>query len=88
MIVDSSLIKNINKYIEDLQRDKHFDFSPVNVGITKHGNNLKLGFSCYALKLLFITKKWDQLNSQKQNCHLVLMEVQCSLGMIFFLILL
>ena len=67
MIVDSSLIKNINKYIEDLQRDKHFDFSPVNVGITKHGNNLKLGFSCYALKLLFITKKWDQLNSQKQN---------------------
>ncbi len=67
MIVDSSLIKNINKYIEGLQRDKHFDFSPVNVGITKHGNNLKLGFSCYALKLLFITKKWDQLNSQKQN---------------------
>lgn len=41
-------------FLQNIERDKHFLYSPVERGMTKAGSELTLGFSCYALKINYI----------------------------------
>ena len=65
--MDIEFVQKINSYIESLQREEEFCYSPSNSGLTHNGKNLKLGFSCYALKCFYITKHWDSFNEEKKN---------------------
>jgi len=65
--VDKLFVQKINSYISSLQDTEHFLYYPSNFGLTQSGKNLKLGFSCYALKCLYITKEWDNLTIEKKD---------------------
>ncbi len=65
--MDKSFVNNIHNYLESLEDGIYYKYFPSNSGLTNFGRNLKLGFSCYALKCFYITKKWDKLNNNKQN---------------------
>lgn len=60
------LESNLDKFVDSLKRDE-CKFNPVTKGITPKGEKLELGFSCYALKIYFITGRWELLtNNQKE----------------------
>ena len=50
-------LKNDVENLLNLLRDKsnEFKFSPTTTGATELGNELTLGFSCYALKCQYMT---------------------------------
>ena len=61
------LESNLDKFLDSLQKDE-FKFNPVTKGITPNGAKLELGLSCYALKIYFITGRWDLLpNNRKER---------------------
>ena len=51
---------NIIDYLNTLNKGE-FVFLPVESGFTFPGKVLNLGFSCYALKIFYITNEWDNL---------------------------
>lgn len=60
--------KNVFEFTTDLQRGEIFKFNPVKSGATSQGKKIELGFSCYALKIYFMTGEWDKVsNIEKQN---------------------
>ncbi len=65
--MDAIFVENINKYVRSLKDGANFRYFPSKSGLTVNGEKLKLGFSCYALKCLFITKSWDDLNQSKKD---------------------
>ncbi len=55
-------------FFEELKKDSEkYEFSPLKIGITQHGEELKLGFSCLALKCYFILGLWDELSLEEQK---------------------
>ncbi len=42
----------LKKYISNLNT-KDYNFNPVNSGNNSNGNNMQLGFLCYALKTMY-----------------------------------
>ena len=65
--MDIKFVQDINDFIESLQQEDPYNFFPSRSGLTQSGKNLKLGFSCYALKCFYITKKWDLLSEDEKN---------------------
>lgn len=57
---------NLPKFLSKLNKQK-FTYQAVVEGSTHEGKNLNLGFSCYALKIYFITNLWDSLELQTQK---------------------
>ncbi len=66
---EEDLIANIFNYLKSLENSKNrFHFYPATEGLLENGKNLKLGFSCLALKSFYITGLWDKLtNDEKQS---------------------
>ena len=59
---------NIEKFLINLQDNENFYiFNPVMLGNTKHGRNLGLGFSCYALKCFHMLGLWDNLDKKEKD---------------------
>tara|TARA_B100000700_G_scaffold308698_1_gene386737 strand:+ start:2464 stop:3570 length:1107 start_codon:yes stop_codon:yes gene_type:complete len=65
--VDTSFLEKINQYVKSIEDGAHYRYFPSKSGLTANGKKLKLGFSCYALKCLFITKSWNDLSQSKKN---------------------
>lgn len=64
----SDVPQSILNYLETLKKDYHYSYFPTKIGLTRIGENLNLGFSCYALKIYFMTGEWAKLESNyKQN---------------------
>ena len=58
----SDLNSEIERYTNSLNTDNHeFKYSPSKNNLTKYGELLELGFSCYALKINYI------ISSKKLN---------------------
>ena len=58
----SDLSSEIERYTNSLSTDNHeFKYSPSKNNLTKYGELLELGFSCYALKINYI------ISSKKLN---------------------
>ena len=57
---------NLDKFLDSLQRDG-YKFNPVTKGITSNGAKLELGLSCYALKIYFITGRWELLTDNQKE---------------------
>lgn len=58
-------IQNFLFSLEDKSNSNHF--FPVKTGISNHGKNLSLGFSCYVIKCLYMLNLWDEFSEVKKN---------------------
>ena len=48
-----NLDENLLNYLDSLQT-KEFEYLPMKNGLTREGNAIKLGFSCFAFKIKYI----------------------------------
>ena len=65
---EDSLKEQILSYISKLNTDKNtYEYSPVLNSLTTQGKELKLGFSCLALKCYFMLGAWETLEVKKQK---------------------
>lgn len=55
-----------SEFINSLQYD-NFNFIPAHEGLTLAGNELKLGFSCYGLKYMYMCNEWNNISLEDQN---------------------
>ena len=61
------LENNIDNFLNSLNRYQ-YNFNPVTKGATRDGAKLELGLSCYALKIYYITGRWELLpKKEKEN---------------------
>lgn len=64
----TDLTQMLEEYVYSLNSNENiFHFLPAQNGLTKAGKNLQLGFTCYALKIIYILDKWDNLQLDKKN---------------------
>ena len=65
---DTNLKSDIVRFLDSIQNEKNIHhFFPTTKGLTKYGKNLKLGFSCYALKCFYMLNLWDELSDSKKE---------------------
>jgi len=62
-----SMLENVTKFTKSLKSQNDHSFKPVRNGELKYGNDLKLGFSSYGLKLYFMLGIWDELDTKSQD---------------------
>tara|TARA_Y100000389_G_scaffold169820_1_gene176353 strand:- start:760 stop:1863 length:1104 start_codon:yes stop_codon:yes gene_type:complete len=70
--MDSKYFQNIPnsvlEYTKGLSKEQKYTFFPAHKGLTENGKNLALGFSCFGLKIYFMTGEWQKLPvSDKEN---------------------
>lgn len=69
---DKLWLENIDlkilNFINNLNTNNQYEYKPALTGVTEQGNNIKLGFSCYALKIFYILDKLDKKSNEK---HLI-----------------
>ena len=61
------LLDGVSNYIIMLQQINDFEFNFTHIGLTDYGKNIKLGPSCYALKIFYMLNLWDQLSVSKKE---------------------
>ena len=61
-----NLKQNLPNYLHSLNKGD-YKFLPVRPGLTPKGEALNLGFSCYALKIYYITNQWDNLTEEEKK---------------------
>ncbi len=61
------LLEKVKEYILEVQKINDFEFNFTNVGITEFGKKINLGPSCYALKIFYMLKIWDDLDNNKKD---------------------
>lgn len=60
-------IENSSKeFIFSLKKENDYRFNPAKRNLTYYGNNLELGFSCFALKIYYILGLWDKLENKEK----------------------
>ena len=59
--------KNIFHFINRLNKDEIYLYDPSISGVTENGKLLSLGYSCYALKIYFMTGEWEKLETSKKQ---------------------
>lgn len=61
--------ENLYSFLNTLRSEENsFHFFPSANGVTNAGKTISLGFSCYALKIYYITGLWEDLNElEKRN---------------------
>ena len=64
-----NLKENLPNYLHSLNK-VDYKFLPVRTGLTAKGEALNLGFSCYALKIYYITNQWDNLTEEEKKSWL------------------
>lgn len=62
-----NLLEKVKEYIFEIQKVSDFEFHFTNAGITDYGKKINLGPSCYALKIFYMLKIWDDLDNNKKN---------------------
>ncbi len=58
---------NVFNFLKTLQKDNIYKYFPTPEGLTKAGNSIELGFSCYAMKIYYMTSNWDKLSTQDRD---------------------
>ena len=54
-------------FLNKLRKDEMYLYQPSLEGVTKQGGLISLGYSCYALKIYFMTSKWEELNQEQKD---------------------
>ena len=61
------LPEEIFNYTKSLQKESFVKYLPAKKGVTDIGKSIELGFSCYALKIYYMTSNWDILATEKKD---------------------
>lgn len=61
------ILKNVSKYVDLLQINRSFNFRFSLKGLTDSGKKLKLGPSCFGLKLYIMLDKLSSLSTNEKN---------------------
>ena len=56
--------EGINDYLHSLEKSNNYQFYPSRDGLTTIGEELSLGFSCFAIKIFFMTGKWGDFSEE------------------------
>ena len=65
--MNNNLIDSLTKYVKSLESEKNeFHFFPSKEGLTYWGEKVELGFSCLAIKSLYMLNIWDKLEEKKR----------------------
>ena len=60
----NDIYKGVEHFLNNLKKpEEDFSFFPALSGLTKDGQNLSLGFSCYALKIYYMLGKTKQIDN-------------------------
>lgn len=54
------------EYLENLKRNTNFSYQPSLRDTTIYGDRLTLGFSCFALKIYYMTSEWENLSKDNK----------------------
>ena len=57
----------IEEFLKNLESESQFEFKNTVKGNTENGLNLRLGYSCYALKIKYTIGLWDKLENNTKN---------------------
>ena len=60
---------NVFNFLKTLQKDNIYRYSPTPEGLTEAGKSIELGFSCYAMKIYYMTSNFDKLSSHSINSN-------------------
>ena len=67
--MDKKFLQNIPEVVLDftksLKNQGTYEFLPAKDGLTSYGKSLKLGFSCYALKIYYMTGEITNLTNKE-----------------------
>ena len=55
------------EFLDKLRKNQLYLYKPSLEGVTEKGDLLSLGYSCYALKIYFMTSEWNKLNEEDKN---------------------
>ena len=58
---------NVFNFLKTLQKDNIYRYSPTPEGLTEAGKSIELGFSCYAMKIYYMTSNFDKLSFEDRN---------------------
>ena len=65
--IQNYLTDDINNFITTLQKpDNPYHYLPAKTGVTDLGKSLNLGFSNFAIKIYYTTKKWEDFDDTKK----------------------
>lgn len=68
MKINEDFIAKALIYLYKLEKKSNsYYFYPALTGLTKAGENINLGFSCFGLKSFFILNEWKNLKLEEQN---------------------
>lgn len=59
--------ENVFQFVKSLQKDDIYKYYPTLEGLTDVGKSIELGFSCYALKIFYMTSNWEKLGTQEKS---------------------
>ena len=54
-------------FLQSLSKENEFEYYPASEGLTRDGENISLGFSCFALKSFHILNEWENLSENKKQ---------------------
>ena len=54
-------------FLQSLSKENEFEYYPPSEGLTRDGENISLGFSCFALKSFHILNEWENLSENKKQ---------------------
>ena len=54
-------------FLQSLAKQNEFEYYPASGGLTRDGENINLGFSCFALKSFHILNEWGNLSEDKKQ---------------------
>ena len=58
---------NVFNFLQTLQKDSIYRYYPTTGGLTRAGKSIELGFSCYAMKIYYMTSNLENLSSEDKN---------------------
>ena len=65
--INDDFKENFLSFLSSLEKEKTGCYYPATQGLTPAGSKLTLGFSCFALKCIYILDAWDDLSNQKKT---------------------
>ncbi len=65
--INESFKEKYLNFISSLSKESEFEYYPVKNGYTKDGKNINLGFSCFAIKSLYILDVWNEKDLKNQK---------------------
>lgn len=65
--INEDFIERYLHFLNGLKKENDYGYHPVKNGTTYEGKNIELGFSCFAIKSLYIIDEWKNITEQQKN---------------------